>query len=108
MSYNLHLSARLERLLSGKGVDAKKMFGGIGYLLHGNMLCGVHGNNLIVRVGPDNYVSALARGFVHAFDMTGRPMAGWVEVEPGGVEDDQSLSDWINIALEFNEHLPIK
>lgn len=108
MSYNTHLAARLERILSGKGVSAKKMFGGVGYLLRGNMLCGVHGENLIVRVGPDNYVSALSSHFVHAFDLTGRPMTGWVEVEPGGVEDDQKLSDWVITALKFNEQLPIK
>ena len=68
------------------GLVEKKMFGGVGYILLGNMAIGVLGSNLIVRVGATEYAEALAQPHVKVFDMTGRPMQGWVLVSPDGIE----------------------
>ena len=86
-----------ERRTSNK----KKMVGGIGFLLHGNMLVGVCKNSLIVRVGPDGYEATLWEPHVKEFDSTERPMKGWVLVEPGGVEDNEGLTEWIQRAVKF-------
>ena len=69
------------------------MFGGIGFLPHGNMLMGGWKDSFIVRLGPEGGDEALLEPHVKAFDITGRPMKGWVLVEPEGVEDDDQLKD---------------
>src|SRR5262245_43940508 len=109
MAFDETLAARIRDALARKrGVEAKKMFGGVGYLLHGNLLVGVWKDSLIVRLGPDNYDDALREPHVREFDITGRPMKGWVLVEPGGVEDDEQLTDWIERATRFVRTLPAK
>jgi TfoX/Sxy family transcriptional regulator of competence genes len=97
-----------ERLARRKGVVEKKMFGGIGFLLDGNMLVGVWKDSLIARVGPDAYEDSLLESHVKVFDITGRPMKGWVMVEPEGVEDDEQLAGWIERATTFVSSLPKK
>lgn len=84
------------------------MFGGVGFLLNGNMLVGVWKDTLIVRLGTDNYEDALPEPHVREFDITGKPMRGWVLVEPEGVEDDDQLKDWIVRATKFVKTLPAK
>ena len=84
------------------------MFGGIGFLLNGNMLVGVWKDSLIVRVGPDDGEEALREPHVTEFDITGRAMKGWVLVAPEGVEDDGQLSVWIQRAVKFVGKLPAK
>ena len=84
------------------------MFGGVGFLLNGNMLVGVWKDSLIVRLGPDKYDEALLEPHVKEFDITGRPMKGWVLVEPEGVEDDEQLKGWIERAMKFVGKLPAK
>src|SRR5215467_2476148 len=84
-----HLTARR------KHVKEKKMFGGIGFLLNGNMLVGVWKDSLIVRLGPDEGEEALREPHVSEFDITGRAMKGWVLVAPQGVEDDDQLRGWV-------------
>jgi TfoX/Sxy family transcriptional regulator of competence genes len=86
----------------------KKMFGGIGYMLQGNMACGVNQDTLIVRVGPDLYEEALSRPHTRVFDMTGRPMKGWVVVAPEGIEEDDDLDQWIQQGVDFALSLPAK
>ena len=76
MSFDLDLADRMRKIINNESIAEKKMFGGIGFLINGNMACGVHKNDLIVRVGPEKYQAALARPHTHVFDMTGRPMAG--------------------------------
>ena len=83
-----------------KGINEKKMFGGIGFLLNGNMLVGVWKDSLIARLGPEQAEEALEEPHVGEFDITGRPMKGWVLVEPSGVEDDDQLKDWIRAGSE--------
>src|SRR5262249_9048130 len=109
MAFDETLAARIRDALARKrGVEEKKMFGGVGYLLNGNLLVGVWKDSLIVRLGSDNYDDALREPHVREFDITGRPMKGWVLVEPEGVEDDGQLIDWIERATRFVRTLPAK
>lgn len=84
------------------------MFGGIGFMLNGNMCVGVWKESLIARVGPEQYEAALQELFVSEFDITGRAMIGWVLVAPEGIEDDDQLQEWIRRAVAFVEKLPPK
>jgi TfoX/Sxy family transcriptional regulator of competence genes len=90
------------------GIVEKKMFGGVGLLLNGNMLVGVWKTSLIVRLGPEQYDEALAEEYVHKFDITGREMRGWVLVEADGVESDAKLRAWIDRGVNFVQSLPKK
>lgn len=109
MAYDESLAARIREVLDHQvGIEAKEMFGGIGFLLNGNMLVGVWKENLIVRVGADAYEEALAEPSVVEFDITGRPMSGWVMVEPEGMDEDDDLKKWIGRAVDFVRKLPGK
>jgi TfoX/Sxy family transcriptional regulator of competence genes len=102
------LSERIrERLADVPGVTDKRMFGGIAFLTNGNMTVGVTGDDLMVRVGPDATDDALRQPGARLFDMTGRPMKGWVVVD-GAVLDDDVLTDWIDRARQFVATLPPK
>ena len=91
MTYNLKLAERIRSQLDDIPVVEKKMFGGVGFLLNGNMACGVNKNDLIVRVNPKKHAAFLKRPHVHPFDMTGRPMKGWLVVETEGVKTEKQL-----------------
>lgn len=109
MAYSEPLAERIRRRLARRRNFAdKKMFGGIGFLLNGNMCVGVWKDSLIARVGPDQYDAALKEPFVREFDITGRAMKGWVLVAPTGVEDDDQLAEWIQRAAKFVGTLPPK
>jgi hypothetical protein len=109
MAFSESLAGRIRRALARKkGVTEKKMFGGIGFLLHGNMLVGVWKESLIVRLDPERYEDALKESFVGEFDITGRAMRGWVLVEPKGIEGDGPLNAWIQQAVKFVGKLPAK
>jgi TfoX/Sxy family transcriptional regulator of competence genes len=102
MAYSKSLAARIRQAVGQrKGIVEKKMFGGVALLLDGNMLVGVWQNSLIVRLGPDQGAAALSEPNVRPFDVTGRPMKGWVIVEPDGLDTDRQLSAWIERALDF-------
>jgi TfoX/Sxy family transcriptional regulator of competence genes len=109
MAFDETLAGRIRDALARKsGVEEKKMFGGVGFLLNGNMLVGVWKDSLIVRLGPDEYEDALLEPHVREFDITGKPMKGWVMVAPDGVEDDDQLKEWIQRAMKFVGTLPAK
>jgi len=109
MAFDEFLAARIrDALARERGVEEKKMFSGVGFLLNGNMLVGVWKDSLIVRLGPDEGELAHLEPHIREFDITGRPMKGWVLVEPGGVEDDEQLSGWIQRAVKFVGKLPGK
>ena len=109
MAYNKNLGLRISHFLAGEpGLVEKKMFGGVGFLLDGNMACGVIQDALIVRVGADAYQSALDQPHVRPFDMTGRPMSGWVMVDPPGIADEEVLEAWIRQGCDFARSLPPK
>jgi TfoX/Sxy family transcriptional regulator of competence genes len=109
MAFSEALAERIRQALARrKNVEEKKMFGGVGFLLNGNMLVGVWKDSLIARLGPDEGDEALWEPHVKEFDITGRPMKGWVLVEPEGVEDDDQLKGWIQRARKFVGKLPKK
>ncbi len=109
MAFSEALAERIRHALARrKNVEEKKMFGGVGFLLNGNMLVGVWKDSLIVRLGPDEDDLALLEPHVREFDITGRPMKGWVLVEAEGVEDYDQLKGWIERALKFVKTLPKK
>jgi hypothetical protein len=109
MGFDEKLAERIRDCLARRqNVEAKKMFGGIGFLLNGNTLVGVWKDSLIARAGPDAYDDALLEPDVKEFDITGRPMKGWVLVEPEGVAGDGQLEGWIERALGFVGTLPAK
>ncbi len=106
MAFDETLAARIRDALSRKkNIEEKKMFGGVGFLKNGNMLVGVWKDSLIVRLGPDAYNDALLEPHVKEFDITGRPMKGWVMVESEGVEEDSELNEWIQLAVQFVDQL---
>ena len=109
MAYDKALETRISSLLGpSSGLLAKKMFGGIGYLLNGNMAFGIIKEYLIVRVGADNYEAALAKPHTCVFDITGRPMKGWVMIAPEGVKNETELQNWVQAGLDFAQTLPPK
>ena len=109
MAFDEALAERIrQRLGRRKHVEEKKMFGGVGFLLHGNLLVGVWKESLVVRLGPDEGEEALLEPHVKEFDITGRPMRNWVLVEPEGVEGDGELAGWIQRAMKFVGALPVK
>lgn len=114
MAYDEGLAERVRRLLDvqtgvvSAGLVEKKMFGGIAWLLYGNMACGVNGDHLMVRVGPEEYETALTQKHVREMDFTGRPMRGWVIVNAAGISEEADLQAWIRRGLEFAGSLPPK
>ena len=108
MAYNLKLAERIRDELKGKNFVEKKMFGGTGYMLNGNMACGIHKDSLIVRVSADKHTELLKRAHVRPFDMMGRPMKGWLVVEADGCKTDKQLSAWVKQGVEFALTLPPK
>lgn len=109
MPYSESLVQRVRDLVRHRrNIVEKKMFGGIVFLLHGNMLVGVWKTSLIARVGAEAYEAALQNSHVSEFDVTGRPMKGWVMVGAEGVEIDLQLAQWIESAHEFVSTLPRK
>ena len=109
MAYNFGLAQRARQVIKNlQGYTEREMFGGIGFMLDGNMCCGVIGDDLIVRVGPAGYEDALSHPHVDVFDMSGRPMRGWVVVTPQGVSTDEHLRDWVQKGVDFSQSLPAK
>jgi TfoX/Sxy family transcriptional regulator of competence genes len=109
MAYDESLVLRINTILADqKNLVEKKMFGGVGYLLNGNMACGVNKEYLIVRVGPDDYQEALEHLDTKILDITGRPMTGWVMVTPAGCESQTALESWVGRGISFARTLPPK
>jgi hypothetical protein len=109
MAYDEGLATRVRDLIGGQpGLVEKKMFGGLAFLLHGNMACGVYGDGLIVRLAPDTVEAALAEPGTRPFDLTRRPMKGWIVVEPYGHSEDDDLLRWIERGLAYAHTMPPK
>ncbi len=107
MPYDQELDERLLKAVARWGTVRKKAFGGTCHLLNGNMLCGVHKSYLIVRLAPGETERALSQPHVKPFDITGRPMKGWIMVEKAGLSD-QALKQWLAEARRFVADLPPK
>jgi len=109
MAYDEGLATRVRALLDEQpGVAEKQMFGGLAFLVHGNMACGVRGEDLIVRVAADTAETAMGEPGVRPFDLTGRPMKGWLLVDPGGHAEDEDLRRWVDRGLAYAGSLPPK
>ncbi|WP_193161279.1 TfoX/Sxy family protein [Microbulbifer hainanensis] len=107
MAYNEDLVEKVRELLQDNdGLTEKQMFGGLAFMLNGNMACGVVGEELMVRVGPEKYQDALAERYTRPMDYTGRPLKGMVYVEEDAVARD--LDGWISRGVEFAGTLPPK
>src|SRR6185503_892797 len=101
MAYNEKMAERIRAEFSGIPVVEKKMFGGVGFLINGNMACGVNKDDLIVRVSHEKHDPLLKKAHTKPFDLTGKPMKGWLLVEPDGVKTNKQLSTWIKEGVEF-------
>ena len=109
MPYDEGLAERLREVFFDRpDVTEKKMFGGIAFMLRGHMCCGIVKETLMARVGPDQYQSALKRPHAREMDFTGKPMKGFVFVNPEGFEDDDELHDWVSLCENFVGALPPK
>ena len=107
MAYDPELDARVEEIVAAWGASRKKMFGGTCYLVHGNMMAGVHGDSVILRLDKQAGTAALALPGVRPFDLARNAMAGWVMVEGEGL-DAAALEDWLEQARDFVVTLPPK
>ncbi len=109
MPYDEILAERVRAVFQSEpGCTEKKMFGGICFMVGGNMAVGVTGSDLMVRPGPDNFESALALPHARPMDFTGRPMKGFVYVESAGIAADAVLAEWVERGAAFARSLPAK
>lgn len=109
MAFDEGVAQRLREALSAHvAITEKRMFGGLAFLLDGNMCCGVVGEELMVRVGPERYEQALQKPHARKMDFTGRPLSGFVYVAPPGFETDGDLQAWVRQSIAFVGGLPPK
>jgi TfoX/Sxy family transcriptional regulator of competence genes len=109
MAFDDGVAQRLREVFAGqRGIIEKKMFGGIAFMHRGNMCCGVVNETLMARVGPDAYADALARPHAREMDFTGKPLTGFVYVDPPGFAEDSQLREWIGLCQSFTASLPAK
>ena len=110
MAYDEGLAQRIREILTEQDLAPveRNMFGGLSFMLHGNFACGLTKENLVVRVGPERYAEALADPQGREMDFTGRPMKGWVYVDPDGYETDEDLAAWVQQGIDFALSLPPK
>ena len=110
MAYDDDLAHRIRELLADeRGLTEKAMFGGLAFLVGGNMAAGISNTSeLMVRVGPDATDDALSRPHTRLFDMTGRPMRGWILVAPEGFKTKRQLGGWVDRGVRFAHTLPAK
>jgi TfoX/Sxy family transcriptional regulator of competence genes len=109
MAYDEKLAERVREVMHPqRGFTEKKMFGGICFLLRGNMCCGVLKDELMVRVGPEMHDSALARPHARVMDFTGRPSKGMVYVAADGIRTSAQLRKWVEMGIGFTNTLPAK
>ncbi|MGI9536849.1 MAG: TfoX/Sxy family protein [Desulfocapsaceae bacterium] len=109
MAYSEDIDRRISSLVGEwQGVERRKMFGGTCHLLYGNIFCGVHKDRLILRLGEVRAAELLSDNHIDAFDITGRPMKGWVMVHEKAFRTDRELAQLIDQAREFAVTLPAK
>ena len=108
MAYNAEIADRVLKMMVGReGLTERKTFGGIAFMLNGNMCFGVTNDDLMVRLGADGLEDALDQPHARPMDFTGRPMKGFVFVDAGAV-GDRVLRQWIQRGVTFAESLPAK
>jgi hypothetical protein len=102
------LAERIRAQLRAGHISEKRMFGGITFLLNGNMLCCASRHGLMVRVGKDAEAAALSQRFAQPCLGTGRRMSGFIMVEPAGIKGSAALSRWLEMARTYVSGLPAK
>lgn len=109
MAYDPELYERMRRSLEGvDGVEERRMFGGVAFLVNGNMACGVANSQMMVRVGADAYERTLAERHVAPMTFTGKPLAGFVYVEPAGLSRPEQVARWTARGVDYARTLPAK
>jgi hypothetical protein len=109
MAYDETLAAGIRSALAGEpGITEKKMFGGIAFLYQGHMFVGISGTSLMARVGKESYPASLKRKHVREMDFTGKPMQGYVFVDPQGITTEEQLGFWLQLCKAFVATLPPK
>ena len=109
MAYDENLAERIRKLLADQpGCTEKKTFGGLSFLLQGNVACGVLKDDMIVRIEPSQHDSAIANPHVRTFDYTGRPMKGWIMIGPNALASDEDLKEWALKGVQYALSLPPK
>ena len=109
MAFDEGLAQRLREILAAReDVVEKRMFGGLAFMVSGNMCCGVLGEDLMARVGPAQYASVLQLPHARPMDFTGKPLKGFVYVGHEGIASDDDLAVWVGLCLEFTDSLPPK
>lgn len=109
MAYDEGLAERIREALGAtRSIGERRMFGGLAFMWNGHMFVGILGETLMARVGPEHYERALAQPHVRRMDFTGRPMKGYVFVDPPGFARDADLAEWVRRCLDFVKTLPPK
>lgn len=109
MAYDDALATRMRAYFSDRAdVEEKKMFGGLCFMLSKHMCCGIVKDNLMARVGPDQYDKCLSKPYASEMDFTGKAMKGMVYVAPAGLKTQKQLANWLDICVRFVETLPPK
>jgi TfoX/Sxy family transcriptional regulator of competence genes len=109
MAYDETLAERIRPIIAVRGeATERKMFGGITWMLQGNMACGVLDGDIAVRLLPEDADRALEEPGTRRFDMTGRPARGFIVVEGHAVADDVALARWVNAGADYALSLPPK
>jgi TfoX/Sxy family transcriptional regulator of competence genes len=109
MAYDSGLSQRVREVLRERhGITERAMFGGLAFLVDGKMFVGVQASILMARVGPERHEDALAVPHVRQMDFTGRPMKGYVYVDPPGLTEDKDLTAWVRWCADYVAALPPK
>ena len=109
MAYDEKLADRIRKILRRrKGITEKKMFGGIAFMLNGNMCCGVVNDDLMVRVGPEQHDKSMKQDHARLMDFTGRPMKGFLFIAPAGTRTEATLVKWVRMATSYVSSLPEK
>ncbi len=109
MAYSEELAERIRDVIGGRsGVSERKMFGGVAWMVDGNMACGVIGEDLMVRLDRDEAERVLVEDHVGPMEFTGRPMRGFVTVDAAGISDASELTRWVDTGADFAASLPAK
>ena len=109
MAFDEELAERVRSALAGRdSITERKMFGGLAFMLHGNMCCGIVKSDLMLRLGPEGGDHALDEPHTRPMDFTGRPMSGMVFVEPAGLATTTALEAWVDRAVAYVSALPPK
>jgi TfoX/Sxy family transcriptional regulator of competence genes len=109
MAYNPQLLERIRAVLAQRtDVTEKKMFGGVAFMVRGNMACGPHGDNLLIRIGEEAAAKAMTEKHVKPMMFTGRPLKPFATIEAPGLKTESQLRRWVTMAADYAASLPPK